>query len=225
MGSADGSGVWTIVMRPEVRVLGGLALMTAGAASLIAMNIWTVPTLETFRPSDVGTASLPVPSKLPRETVDPVPSVKQPDAPSAAESAAPEPSVEPTKTVTTQTSDGTELPSIRFEPQSRVLSSEMMKQVDPIGAYLRHNFGMKVVLTGHGDEGMEASEYVRLGRLRSAAVLRLLVDYGVSAARIGIEVPEVEADRVLTKGVPGGAVEMRIEPRFVQPKKGESDGP
>ncbi len=224
MGSPYGSGVWKIVMRPEVRVLSGLALMTAGAASLIAMNIWTVPTLETIRPSDVGARSLSVSPTPPRETVEPVQSAKPPEV-AAAESSAPAPSDPPTKTATTTTSDGTELPSIRFEPQSRVLSPEMMKQVDPIGAYLRHNFGMKVVLTGHGDEGTEASEYVRMGRLRAAAVLRLLVDYGVSAARIGIELPEVEGDRVLTKGVPGGAVEMRIEPRFAQPKKGESDGP
>lgn len=215
-------------MRPEVRVLGGLALMTAGAASVIAMNIWTVPTLKTSGPPGVG---VPVSaSKLPREAVEPTASALGPSvaAPSSAEavSSATEPvSDSPTQSTTTHASDGTVLPSIRFDPQSRVLSPEMMKQIDPIAAYLRHHFGMKVVLTGHGDEGMEASEYVRLGRLRAAAVLRLLVDYGVSAARIGIELPEIEADRVLTKGVPGGAVELRIEPRFAQPKKGENDGP
>ncbi len=125
---------------------------------------------------------------------------------------------------TTTATDGTELPSIRFEPQSRALSPEMSKKVEPIAAYLRHHFGMKVVVVGHGDEGMIAADYVRTGRLRAAAVLRLLVDYGVTAARIGIELPVVEGDRVVSK-VPPGAVELRIEPRFVQPKKGGEDGP
>ena len=84
---------------------------------------------------------------------------------------------------------------------------------------------MKVVLVGHGDEGMEAAEYVQLGRRRSSAVLRVLVDLGVTVARIGIEPPNVEEGRIVTKGIPPGAMELRIEPRFVQPKKGDNDGP
>jgi outer membrane protein OmpA-like peptidoglycan-associated protein len=197
---------------------------------LIAMNLWTVPTVSQG-PSMEGERVTRTPPKVPTVEREPAPvptparsnvASHSPEAgPSGAEDAAVAKEVGSTTTVT----DGTELPSIRFEPQSRALSPEMSKKVEPIAAYLRHHFGMKVVVVGHGDEGMNAADYVRTGRLRAAAVLRLLVDYGVTAARIGIELPVVEGDRVVGKGVPPGAVELRIEPRFVQPKKGGEDGP
>ncbi len=215
-------------MRPEVRVLGGLALITAGAAGLIAMNLWTVPTVSQ------GTSTA---GERPAQTAPSVPTVEREPTPTPTPLTVASRSTEadPAGTVdaavvqevgsTTTATDGTVLPSIRFEPASRALTPEMSKKVEPIAAYLRHHFGMKVVVVGHGDEGMNASDYVRTGRLRAAAVLRLLVDYGVTAARIGIELPVVEGDRVVNKGVPPGAVELRIEPRFVQPKKGGEDGP
>jgi len=214
-------------MRPEVRVLGGLALITAGSAGLIAMNIWTVPTIVRSIPSHgvVSTATttavpVPSPSTVPEKPPASSPTVVDaaPPIEAAVEVAAPEGG-------TTHSTDGTLLPSIQFEAQSQALNKELIKKVEPIGAYLRHNFGMKVVLVGHGDAGMDAAEYVRIGRFRAAAVLRMLVDYGVSVARIGIELPKVEGDRVVTGGVPAGTVEVRIEPRFEQPKKGEGDVP
>lgn len=196
---------------------------------MIAMNLWTVPTVSQG-PSMEGESATRTPPKVPTVKRDPSP-VPAP-APSNVASHSPEAGRAGTEDAatakeggsTTTATDGTELPSIRFEPQSRALSPEMSKKVEPIAAYLRHHFGMKVVVVGHGDEGMSAADYVRTGRLRAAAVLRLLVDYGVTAARIGIELPVVEGDRVVSK-VPPGAVELRIEPRFVQPKKGGEDGP
>lgn len=196
---------------------------------MIAMNLWTVPTVSQG-PSMEGERATRIPKVLTAQTeLAPLPTAAPPSAHSVPAEAGPSGTAdaEVAKAVgaTTTATDGTELPSIRFEPQSRALSPEMSKKVEPIAAYLRHHFGMKVVVVGHGDEGMNAADYVRTGRLRAAAVLRLLVDYGVTAARIGIELPVVEGDRVVSKGVPPGAVELRIEPRFVQPKKGGEDGP
>ena len=217
-------------MRPEVRVLGGLALITAGSAGLIAMNIWTVPTIARNKPSS-GVVSTPAMTSVTvrSPTVSATkPSVSSPTIPDASPPAEDDAAVEEAAAPeggTTRSTDGTPLPSIQFEAQSQALSKDLIKKVEPIGAYLRHNFGMKVVLIGHGDAGMDAAEYVRIGRFRAAAVLRMLVDYGVSVARIGIELPKVEGDRVITGSVPAGTVEVRIEPRFEQPKKGEGDGP
>jgi outer membrane protein OmpA-like peptidoglycan-associated protein len=217
-------------MRPEVRVLGGLALITAGAAGLIAMNIWTVPTIARNKPSS-GVVSTPATTSVTvrpptlSPTKPPASSLTIPDASPPVElDAAVEEAAAP-EGGTTRATDGTELPSIRFEAQSQALNKDLMKKVEPIGAYLRHNFGMKVVLIGHGDASMDAAEYVRIGRFRAAAVLRMLVDHGVSVSRIGIELPKVEGDRIISDGVPAGTVEVRIEPRFEQPKKGEGDGP
>ena len=127
---------------------------------------------------------------------------------------------------TTTASDGTELPSLRFEHGSKTtLSPEMYVKFKQVAAYMNNNFGMKVTLRGHGDEGMKASEYVTLGRRRSAALYRLLIDHGVKEARIAVEPVAVEGDRVLDKGVAPGAMELVIEPRFQPQKKGGTDAP
>ncbi len=210
-------------MKPEVRILGGLALITAGVAGLIAMNIWTVPTIGERPPPTSAPATSPPPE--PASTA-PVASASAsarlvadggPDSPGDASARG--------DVVTSKSTDGTTFPAIRFEAKSRALTKQMIENVEPIAAYLRNRFRMKVVLVGHGDAAMGAAEYVHTGRRRAAAVLRMLVDYGVSVARIGIEAPAIEDDRVVAEGVPPGTVEVRIEPRFQKPKKGEGDGP
>lgn len=226
-------------MRPEVRILGGLALIAAGAAGLIAMNIWTVPTIAQRRPAQplglgpdaTVTAQPRAPSSptAPKPTPVPARSVRADDAGQvlrdAAAEAGPEADGALADAATSRSTDGTVFPPVRFEPQSKALSKEMIGNVEPIAAYLRNHFAMKVVLVGHGDAGMDAAEYVRIGRFRAAAVLRMLVDYGVSVARIGIELPKTEGDELVTQGIPPGTVEVRIEPRFQQPEKGEDDAP
>ena len=226
------SGVCSDSMRPEARILGGLALIATGAAGLIAMNIWTVPTIGRQGPVQ-HTGRAQVPALLPSAT-DPTPAPIRSAisdagaAPSDAAIEAVDAAVDAaavSDASTSRSTDGTVFPSVRFEAQSRALSKEMIRDIEPIAEYLRNHFGMKVVLVGHGDGGMDAAEYVRVGRFRAAAVLRMFVDYGVSVARIGIELPKTEGDKLVAQGVAPGTVEVRIEPRFQQPKKGEGDVP
>ncbi|HNZ23926.1 MAG TPA: OmpA family protein [Polyangiaceae bacterium] len=218
-------------MKPEVRYLSGFALIAVGAAGLVGMNVWTVPELPKGRDGcqePTGSEQRAVVSATVEQAVSaeaPVPRLQEMADAGAVIGDAEADVMRQEITSWTTVPDGTELPSIRFEPQSQVLSAEMSRNVEPIAAYLRNHFGMKVVLVGHGDEGMDAAEYVQLGRRRSSAVLRMLVDLGVTVARIGIEPPNVEEGRIVTKGIPPGAMELRIEPRFVQPKKGDNDGP
>lgn len=223
-------------MRPEARILAGLALVSIGAAGLMAMNLWTVPMIVQGRP-------LPKPDVPVVTTEQPRASAQPPSASTllggttpipvasvlvdggmveAAEAGAPLPVL---SGATSKATDGTTFDAIVFEPQSKALSKELINRLEPVAAYMRNNYGMMVTLTGHGDPGMDALEYVRMGRFRAGAVLRTLVDYGVSGSRIGIATPKVEGDQVVTGGVAPGTVEVLVEPRFLQPKKGENDVP
>lgn len=225
-------------MRPEVRILGGLALITAGAAGLIAMNLWTVPTIGQgrARPEAIPTPPPRSPVTVPTTTRSATPpasvvptvasSGAMPDAGpvDAAVEAALDVAIEPTGGVTSRSEDGTSFAPIVFEPQSKALSKGLIEKIGPIAAYMRNNYAMMVTLTGHGDAGMSTAEYIRIGRFRAGAVLRTLVDYGVSGARIGIALPKVEGDKIVAGDVPPGTVEVYIKSRFAKPEKGEDDG-
>lgn len=218
-------------MRSQVRILVGVALIAAGAAGLIAMNLWTVPALGSgvhvrVPPVDVPTVrTVPEPIAPPVAMPSPAATVSTTAPDAAIADAMPDAVAVVSDASTSRSTDGTTFTAVVFEPQSKALSKDLIRSVGPIAAYMRHNFGMKAVLVGHGDAGMSAAEYVQLGRFRSAAVLRVLVDYGVSVARIGIEQPTTEGDRIVAPGVSPGTVEIRIEPRFANPKKGEPDVP
>jgi outer membrane protein OmpA-like peptidoglycan-associated protein len=223
-------------MTPEARILVGLGLVGAGAAGLLAMNLWTVPLL---RPAAERGVS-PAPERVATLVV---PSASAPDAPTdsanadataplhaQAPDAAPSGSTQPGPELpgdasTSRSFDGATFPSIVFEPQRKTPSKAMLTSVEGMGAHLRENFALKVTLMGHGDAGMGAAEYVNLGRQRAAAVLRMLVDFGVSVSRIGIELPRVQNGSVVTQGTAPGTVEVRIEPRFPTPKEKERDVP
>ena len=229
-----------------MQVLVGLALVAAGAAGLIAMNLWTVPGVLSTAPRQcVASSQRGNPPGVPgasagaglvssvssgasgSSAVDRVgASDREVDGGAivsgsleAARGADEGEAVKVAESTTTST-DGTELPSIRFEPQVRALSSDMVGNARIIANYVSGNFAMKVTLIGHGDEGMSPDEYVDLGRRRALAVRNMLTSFGVKDARIGIALPVVEGGRVVANGVPSGSTEIRIEPRFGQPKRG-----
>ena len=83
---------------------------------------------------------------------------------------------------------------------------------------------MKLVLLGHGDEPASPEMYVLFGVRRANAVLRLLVQFGVSMSRISVERPKVEGGRVVVKASEPGTVQVRFEPRFFKKGK-ENHGP
>ena len=103
------------------------------------------------------------------------------------------------------------------------MSLEMMKEIEQISGYLRGHFAMLVRLVGHGDDPANVDEYIRVGRARALSVMRVLVDQGVSASRIAISQVPVADSKIEAGDVPAGSVEVTIEPRFAQPKKGNDD--
>lgn len=220
-------------MRAEVRILVGLGMIGAGGAGLLAMNLWTLPTMvpgpcpETPRcPPAVVTEIRPLGSSPTSAASAPAPAPTPSDASDA--DAAPEAGQAAIDAeakgdgATLRASDGTEFPAIQFEERSRAPSRELMTAIQPLAAYLRGHFDMKVVLVGHGDASTTPEEYVQTGRLRAGTVLRMLVDYGVSASRIQVEQPKIEGGQVLTGGVAPGTVQASVEPRF-ETKKGGAD--
>ncbi len=223
-------------MRAEARILVGLGMIGAGAAGLLAMNLWTLPAAidvpcpEPPRcPPVTAAPALPAPSapapSAPSASAAPSASQAEP-ADAASDSSPPDGSESPEvqDAATSKSSDGTTFPEIRFPERSRAQSRELMDAVQPLAAYLRGHFNMRVVLVGHGDAGTSAPEYIQTGRMRAGAVLRTLVDFGVSASRITIEAPAVEAGRVVTRGVAPGTVQATVEPRF-ETTKGDADVP
>ncbi len=219
-------------MRAEGRILIGLAMVGAGGAGLLAMNLWTLPAmLEAARAQQ-----RPCPSVAASRVAAPEPGSAASAMVAASASVGPTASSagnsdaavgdagvgEAGVGVTSRAVDGTTFPEIRFEERSRAPSRDLMTAVQPLAAYLRGHFDMRVVLTGHGDAGMSAAEYVQVGRTRAGVVLRMLVDYGVSASRITVQEPTVEGDRVVTRGVAPGTVEASVEPRF-EMRKGGAD--
>ncbi len=220
-------------MRAVVRLLGGLALIAAGASGLIAMNVWTVPLIGSarVRPEKTNpilvTSSSPVVSSTPSltEAVTAGSAAVRVAIDAGGLDAALDSSGSQTDAATSRSADGTTFSAIVYEPRSKALTKELITKIGPIAKYMRNNYAMMVTLTGHGDTGMSPAEYVHMGRLRAGGVLRTLVDYGVSGTRIGISLPTIEGNRVVTKGVAPGTVEVRIEPRFARPVKGEGNGP
>jgi outer membrane protein OmpA-like peptidoglycan-associated protein len=216
-------------MRAEGRILIGLAMIGAGGAGLLAMNLWTLPPmLEAARAQQ-----RPCPSVAASWVASPAPTPEVSAIVAASASVGPTASAaanldadagEADAGATARATDGTTFPPIRFEERSRAPSRDLMTAVQPLAAYLRGHFDMKVVLIGHGDAGMSAAEYVQTGRVRAGVVLRMLVDYGVSASRITVQEPTVDGDRVVTRGVAPGTVEASVEPRF-ETRKGGADVP
>lgn len=217
-------------MRADVRILVGLGMIGAGAAGLLAMNLWTLPTM--------AASPCPPAASCPPCVATSHAGITAPSAPAAFPSGA---AGAPGETAdagsaadavdggeagggTSRAADGTTFPDIRFEERSRAPSRELMVAVQPLAAYLRGHFDQKVVLTGHGDAAMSAAEYVQTGRLRAGIVLRILVDNGVSVSRITVQEPTVEGDQVVSRGVAPGTVEASVEPRF-ESKKGDADVP
>ena len=227
-------------MRSDLQAFVGLVCIAAGVGGLIALNLWTVPAdtgakhqQEAGKVSTRATAHRDRPDSGAVVVVDA--SLEAADAASTdvvqrrdagRADAAVKMVVQVTSTTTS--TDGTVLPSIRFEPQSRSVSAETLKTViAPIAEHVRNNFGMKVTLIGHGDAGMSAGEYQEMGRMRALYIRALLSSpsFGVSEKRVGINPPQVEGGRVVDKGIPPGSVEVIIEPRFGQPKKGGDNVP
>ena len=233
-------------MRSEFQVLVGLACIAMGAAGLAAMNLWTIPDIVANgnRGARTAHAQQPAQAEPPAQAEQPgvgagsdtpAPAVQPAASTDVASPNAEELAVEPATgneadtqapaAGSTTTTDGTALPSIRFQPEEHTASATMIEDaIAPIAKYLLYNFSMKAMLVGHGDDATSASEYVEAGNRRAAAVRFQLRKYGVLDPQIGITPPAVQGDRVLDLGVPPGTVEVRIDPRFQQ-KKGGDVGP
>jgi len=212
-------------MKREVYGPLGLLMVLMGVTLTAAMNVWFVPELVAKR-SHREHAGKPAGSCPPSVTVV-VPSVAA-DKPDAASDAAvadaqADAFVDSAADVLEDGSaelDANDAESadvssavIRFEAGKTTLTRELTAQIETVAAQLRHNFGLKVVLVGYGDDPANSQEYVKVGRSRAVAVMRSLIDYGVSAARIAFESPILDGGVV--EGT-SGTVGLKLVPRFAE---------
>lgn len=229
-------------MNKAAPLLAGVLLLGAGVAGLTVVNVSVVPRLT--RPAAAPQPSALHPEKAPAPSAS-APAPAEASSPPAATGtgeivadAATDETVADAEVVadaapaddaavtadastaessaTSRAADGTVLPSVVFEPNSASASLNLMSVVDTIARYMRAHFDQKVILIGHGDDPTKGPEYMRLGRMRAQAVMRMLIDYGLSASRIGIEPAPTNDAGLPTSQVPPGTVEVRIEPRFAQ---------